>query len=121
MWEKDSYPTYCSGLAYILTPHAVTSTLAVAPCTSFFWVDDVYMTGILVEKTGIPHHTIESRYMFDIQKFQAMYANSTVTGGIQKMLIFVHVYPDQNRLFPLWKNITIHAKKYPQWMLPMST
>ena len=46
-YSGEFYPTYCSGAAYILTMDLVPKLLNESYMTRFFWVDDVYVTGIL--------------------------------------------------------------------------
>ena len=49
-YSASFYPTYCSGLAYITTIQVVTRLHKFSPVTKFFWIDDIYITGILAEK-----------------------------------------------------------------------
>jgi len=46
------YPPYCSGLAFILGSSVVKEMHKAVKRTPFFWVDDVYITGLLPQKVN---------------------------------------------------------------------
>ena len=52
-YSASFYPTYCSGLAYITTTRVVIRLHKISLVTKFFWVDDIYITGILAEKINV--------------------------------------------------------------------
>jgi hypothetical protein len=52
-YPKDTYPAYCAGLAYLLTPDAAKDFYSAANRVPFFWIDDVYATGILPLAPGV--------------------------------------------------------------------
>ena len=47
------YPTYCFGWGVILSPDVVFDLYLESRTTPYFWVDDVYVTGLLAEKAAI--------------------------------------------------------------------
>jgi len=47
------YPTYASGAAYIVSGDAVDAMLAASRTTPFFWIEDVYVTGMLARAAGV--------------------------------------------------------------------
>ncbi|CAL8117808.1 unnamed protein product [Orchesella dallaii] len=49
-WPLDYYPDYCSGWAYGITVNMMKKLYSVIPKVDFFWVDDVYATGALMEQ-----------------------------------------------------------------------
>ena len=57
------YPSYCQGVAYVMSPDVVQSILMAAGHVDFLWIDDIFMTGILVSKTGIKHKNFKSVYV----------------------------------------------------------
>lgn len=64
------YPPYCGGLAYII-PKAVLEKLVEAiKKTHFFWIDDVYATGLLRAKAHIG--------LAQIQPYYAIRFNDTI-------------------------------------------
>ncbi|KAK6165642.1 hypothetical protein SNE40_022531 [Patella caerulea] len=91
--EKDYpfglYPGYCEGFAYIITPDVATRFLNVSRTMKYYWIDDLYVTGILNLQAKIPftkmaiHHTYENmkerdttsevnNYMFILAKYSQM-------------------------------------------------
>ncbi|CAL4122268.1 unnamed protein product, partial [Meganyctiphanes norvegica] len=60
----DEYPSYCAGLAYLLTPrlagHLVrASHVPAPPAPPRIWVDDVWVTGLLAESLHLQHHHLD--------------------------------------------------------------
>ncbi len=49
------YPPYCSGMAYIMTTDIVKVLYQTSFHVPFFWVDDVYITGMLPRKINLTH------------------------------------------------------------------
>ena len=61
-YSSDSYPTFCSGLAYVLTPRLAGRLIRAADRVPFFWIDDVYVTGLLVRHVVARHFYLNLRY-----------------------------------------------------------
>ena len=52
-YKQDLYPEYCAGWAYVTNIETMTSVLNASSSIrneSYFWIDDLYVTGILVQK-----------------------------------------------------------------------
>lgn len=63
-YENDVYPDYCSGSGYILTPDLIEPMYEQSFKTKFFWIDDIYITGILAKKLkNVRHHDLSGRYL----------------------------------------------------------
>ncbi|XP_013773664.1 beta-1,3-galactosyltransferase 5-like [Limulus polyphemus] len=45
----DTYPEYCSGMGYFVTLDIARDILAASKRLPFFWVDDIFVTGIVAE------------------------------------------------------------------------
>lgn len=61
-WPSDYYPDYCSGGCYGLTVDLIRKLYSVADTTPFFWVDDIYATGILLEEVKKRNPGYEPQY-----------------------------------------------------------
>ncbi|CAL8072289.1 unnamed protein product [Orchesella dallaii] len=48
-WPDEWYPDYCSGWAYEITVDLIKKIYSVSNHIKFFWVDDVFVTGALLE------------------------------------------------------------------------
>ena len=52
IFRGNTYPTYASGSAYIISSDLINDILASAQRTRLFWLEDVYITGILAKQCG---------------------------------------------------------------------
>lgn len=52
-YRSAIYPTYASGAAYIISGDAVDAMLDASSTTPFFWIEDVYVTGMLARAAGV--------------------------------------------------------------------
>ncbi|XP_037033178.1 beta-1,3-galactosyltransferase 1-like [Bradysia coprophila] len=50
VFPSDTYPDYCSGSAYLMRADDASKIYSISNRTKFFWVDDVFVTGVLREK-----------------------------------------------------------------------
>jgi len=47
---KTGFPQYCAGIGYIVTTPLLPLLYNASKSTPFFWIDDVYVTGLLAKK-----------------------------------------------------------------------
>ncbi|KAJ6639940.1 Beta-1,3-galactosyltransferase 5 [Pseudolycoriella hygida] len=52
VYPIDTYPAFCSGSAYLVKAKDAKKIYDVSNSTKFFWIDDVFVTGILRSKYG---------------------------------------------------------------------
>ena len=50
------YPRYCSGIAITMSKQVLTEMYPVATKTPFFWIDDVFLTGLVAGKLKDVHY-----------------------------------------------------------------
>jgi len=72
-YEPSTYPKYCGGLAYLITPNLIRRLYheAAASGAKYFWVDDVFVTGILRELAKVDPFYLNLRYNYDAHKHRA--------------------------------------------------
>lgn len=70
-YPKSFYPPFLSGWMYFTTPKTAASLVAIAKQTTYFWIDDVYVTGILASKLNIKLENIKFKHMF-LEYFELM-------------------------------------------------
>ncbi|CAD5118667.1 unnamed protein product [Dimorphilus gyrociliatus] len=99
-FEKDIFPTYCSGSAYILTSGVVGKLATAAKDVGFFWVDDFYVTGLLAKRSGVSYVQLNPGYVLSPTTF---YEKFTEVSSRNK-LIFGHVQ-NVNEMKAVWKII----------------
>ncbi|CAH1778629.1 unnamed protein product [Owenia fusiformis] len=51
--KKDLYPPYCYGLAYVYAMSTAKPIYTASLYEPFFWIDDVFITGVLAKKAGV--------------------------------------------------------------------
>lgn len=75
------YPDYCSGWAYLTTVGAIDITLdklsSMTPEEPAFWIDDVYITGMLKDQFAISMEAINQHYCPEIEKLRSWINTST--------------------------------------------
>lgn len=99
-WKESTYPKYCSGSAFIMSTDVATSLLRASLEVPFFWVDDVYVTGLLpVRAGGISHTDYASHYLLDGKQLAEKF-----TGSLWYNYIFSHVQ-DLNSILSVWKKV----------------
>ncbi|XP_042873870.1 beta-1,3-galactosyltransferase 5-like [Penaeus japonicus] len=61
-WPEKSYPTYCSGSAFVIPTRVAPKLYHSYFHAPFLWVDDAYISGVLPRQAGIKHQPIHSLY-----------------------------------------------------------
>jgi hypothetical protein len=74
------YPKYCGGLAYLATPDVIRRVLSVSDKVRFFWIDDVFVTGILRELIAIEPFYLNLRYTYETRKYRK-WLDSSLNGA----------------------------------------
>lgn len=96
------YPPYCSGHFFLATSDVIKSMLEESQSTRFFWIDDVYITGLLVQKLKkkmvFKTVSILDHYTMNSLKFKNWYADTS------KPLTYYVTHVDNIELYPkLWE------------------
>lgn len=55
-FSRDLYPDFCPGYAVFIPAPLMPQLLNATKFVQFLWLDDIYLTGLLVEYLGIEHH-----------------------------------------------------------------
>lgn len=95
-FPDDYFPPYCSGSVFIMTSDAVHKLFWASLGTKFFWVDDFYLTGLLVKKVGIEHKRLNDNYMLN-----AKVAMEKLKGDAKHELRFFHVHK-LTEIYKMW-------------------
>ncbi|XP_067634693.1 beta-1,3-galactosyltransferase 5 [Eurosta solidaginis] len=61
-WSASSYPDYLSGWMYITNPATALRLVKEAQNSTFFWIDDTWITGILREKLKLEMQRLNAWY-----------------------------------------------------------
>lgn len=57
VWPWPRYPSYLMGGCYAISGQAVKPLLAATQTTPFFWIEDIYLTGLCATKANVSLHT----------------------------------------------------------------
>ncbi|CAG5126142.1 unnamed protein product [Candidula unifasciata] len=84
-FPDDYFPTYCSGSAFLLSGDLIQTLYHTALQTPFFWIDDYYVTGMLVNKLKIQHTRLNSAYLMDPKELMIFH--------VKKLSLFLKLWP----------------------------
>lgn len=99
-YARNNYPTYCPGLALLMSADLVTKLWENSLRTKYFWVDDVFFTGLLVEELNVTWIQLGSLFHFGGKTLPSNFLEQPSD------YIFGHVFKYKNDLFYfLWKNM----------------
>jgi len=114
-WPEDSYPTYCSGSAFIMTTDVAVAMHRASYDVPFFWVDDFYITGLLPLKLGpsvVRHSQFISSYVLNGRQLEEKF-----TGPQWYQYVFSHVH-NLNAIQAVWKTVVGLARGELQPTIP---
>lgn len=76
---KDMYPQYCAGIFYGVTFPIAKAMYKASTKTPFFWIDDVYISGLLIGKAAkeIPTKYVNLEFKFYSEKVFESFKNKT--------------------------------------------
>lgn len=112
-FPHDYFPPYCSGSAYLLSSDLVTALYGMALQTPFFWVDDCYVTGMLVNKLKIQHTRLNSAYLLNYNVAEERLKNDS------KELMIFHV-KKLSLFLKLWPVIMQRHKGMDKYLMPVT-
>lgn len=61
-YPQSMYPPFLSGWLYITTPKDAKTLVEASKTVPYFWIDDIYVTGLLAKLVGISHHDIHQYF-----------------------------------------------------------
>ena len=104
-FKESYYPKYCAGVAYVLSTDLAIALHEISYRVPFFWVDDVYITGILPRKLGnVRHSQFMSTYLLHGNELEDKF-----TGPQWYTYIFSHVH-NLTRIQSTWKKLVALAE-----------
>ena len=102
-WEEypeEVYPPYCEGYAYILDPKLAPKLVEAALTTLYFWIDDVYVTGILMKKVGGKHRGFTKPYASTV-----LHLRRSVVKSMDEVVFILLKYMRGKQKEKIWKVI----------------
>jgi len=95
-----TYPQYCAGIGYIISSPLVPLLYNASHYTPFFWIDDVYVTGLLAKKlpAGVKYVDTLKHFTLDADEAIGQYQNRS------EPVKFYFVHPQNEEKFTkLWR------------------
>ena len=103
----DFYPIFCSGSAFVMTIDIALALHKVSYSVPFFWVDDVYLTGLLTFKLGdVTFEQLSDKYEVFVEETVV----KKLAGWWWSSYIFGHV-PTADIFQTVWTTIVEKAAK----------
>ena len=100
-YAGKNYPNYCSGAAYVMTTDVVVDLHRLSHVVPFLWLEDVYVTGLLVAKAGnIKHTQFASTYVMDGRRLE-----NEFNGPQWSSVVFCHAYHDLSAFRYVWRRL----------------
>ena len=104
-YPGDQFPIYCSGLAYLMSTNVASKLYQASDKVQFLWIEDVFITGILSNKTNVSLVSISKRYTFlPKQVFYLLDRPYLIN-----QFLFFHVY-DINYFLTMWTKVKLVNK-----------
>lgn len=98
------YPPYCEGFAYIMSNDVTRYLYETSAKVKFYWIDDVYITGLVAYLAGIAHHSMESGHAYDLM--QSEHLSKHVQSSIFLLAKYEHLRANWDNA---WSDIkTVH-------------
>lgn len=92
---RQLFPKYCAGVTYTLSREIVDDMYSYASKTPFFWIDDVYITGLLLGKTkNVEYINLLRNITLREKRALDQYLNSSIPE--QSLFYFSHVRKPAN-------------------------
>ncbi|CAL1529102.1 unnamed protein product [Lymnaea stagnalis] len=92
----EYFPAYCSGSAFLLSAELAPALYLASLDTPFFWVDDYYITGLLVNKLKIEHTRYNQAYLLNSNIAEEKLKNNSrdlTVFHIKKLGLFIKLWP----------------------------
>ena len=90
---KNYFPKYCAGLSFTLSRDIIPDMYHAAASTPFFWIDDVYVTGLLLGKTkNVEYIDLLKNFTLKEKLAVEQYTNYT----LEETFYFSHIRQAEN-------------------------
>jgi len=121
-WPGDVYPPYCSGMAYVMSTDVAVALHRASYSVPFFWIDDVYLTGIVAKRIGLAAvRHVQFAYAYTVWEGQSV-AVKRFTGSKWHQHVFWHFQVESDRarskkiinaFRSVWRSVTRLEKLQP--------
>lgn len=95
-FSGEYFPPYCSGSAFLVSSELAHALYTAALHTPFFWVDDYYITGLLVSKLRVQHTRYNTAYSLNYNNAEEKLKNNSrelIVFHTKKLNVFLKLWP----------------------------
>lgn len=103
------YPPYCPGYAIIYSPDVVLALYNAAQVSTYFWIDDVHITGVLAQNLSIAITNADQYILYETDCDNLL--NDTVNSDDVEFLYAWHLINSQ-QVQKLWEMYLTKAHRY---------
>ncbi|XP_074597538.1 beta-1,3-galactosyltransferase 5-like [Brevipalpus obovatus] len=106
----DTYfPPYCYGWGVIMSPDIVNNLYIESKNATYFWIDDVFVTGILAERLKVQHVDLEPKLALNADNILQWLASDSLS--LPPLLGHPEVVENSSTVYSLWnKTKAYHLK-----------
>ncbi len=102
-YPYDTYPSYCSGVAYFLTLDIIYDIFEAAHrIQPVIRIDDVFLTGIVTASLNIQHFPLNLKYAYDDKRLREWLLNSNMKPSSYMVGDIGEVHDWKNLMLKLW-------------------
>ena len=109
-FQNDTYPPYCMGAAILYSPYNARKFLQAAQTEKFFWIDDVFVSGILRQKSNVTISELKPPYGLRFQTYLQPNGTTYFTGSFLWERGSLVSWSNFTR-YDLGRNVTIETDK----------
>lgn len=99
-YPRREYPTYCPGWAILYSPDVLFLLYREAQMNEYFWIDDVHITGTLVEKVHVVHTNVVP-FVLSRQNVEEVTSNQNSV-SVSKMFLYGWPNLSEREIRALW-------------------
>jgi len=114
-FADDVVPVYCSGSSFIMTPDVAVAMYNASFRVPFFWIDDVYVTGMLAREVGVTQTHFDSAYMLFPEEFLQKFTER----NLSSKLVVGHI-DSINSLKIVWNKVLAN-RRHPNETIDITT
>lgn len=95
------FPRYCYGWAVIMSPDVVANLYAQSRKAPYFWVDDVFVTGMLAQKISAKHVDLEPKLALDDERIRQWLKDDVLS--LPPLFGRPELVEDSSTIYAMWK------------------
>lgn len=100
------YPRYCYGWGVIMSPDVVFAVYKQSKNANFFWIDDVFVTGMLAAKVGINHVDLQPKLALNSDKVISWLKDDIIT--LPPLFIHPDLVTNFSSLYTFWNKSQLY-------------